>query len=76
MTTLLLADHDNSRLDPQTAQALTAALALGQPVHILVAGQRLRRGGRGRGELSSASSVSLSPTTRATPPGWPSRSPR
>ncbi len=38
MTTLLLAEHDNARLDPQTAQALTAALALGQPVHVLVAG--------------------------------------
>jgi electron transfer flavoprotein alpha subunit len=38
MTTLLLADHDNSRLDPQVAQALTAALMLGQPVHVLVAG--------------------------------------
>jgi electron transfer flavoprotein alpha subunit len=39
MTTLLLAEHDNAKLDPQTAQALTAALALGQPVHVLVAGQ-------------------------------------
>lgn len=38
MTTLLLAEHDNARLDPQTAHALTAALALGRPVHILVAG--------------------------------------
>ncbi len=38
MTTLLLAEHDNATLDPQTAQALTAALALGQPVHVLVAG--------------------------------------
>ncbi|MBK8085177.1 MAG: electron transfer flavoprotein subunit alpha/FixB family protein [Devosia sp.] len=38
MTTLLLAEHDNTTLDPQTAQALTAALALGQPVHVLVAG--------------------------------------
>ena len=38
MTTLLLAEHDNAALDPQTAHALTAAIALGQPVHILVAG--------------------------------------
>lgn len=38
MTTLLLAEHDNARLDPQTAHALTAALALGRPVHVLVAG--------------------------------------
>jgi electron transfer flavoprotein alpha subunit len=38
MTTLLLAEHDNAQLDPQTAHALTAALALGRAVHILVAG--------------------------------------
>jgi electron transfer flavoprotein alpha subunit len=39
MATLLLAEHDNHQFDPQTARALTAALALGGPVHILVAGQ-------------------------------------
>ncbi len=38
MTTLLLAEHKHGQLDPQTARALTAALALGEPVHILVAG--------------------------------------
>ncbi|WP_421761520.1 electron transfer flavoprotein subunit alpha/FixB family protein [Devosia sp.] len=38
MTILLLAEHDNHRLDPQTARALTAARAMGGGVHILVAG--------------------------------------
>jgi electron transfer flavoprotein alpha subunit len=38
MTTLLLAEHDNKRLGDATAKALTAAVALGQPVHVLVAG--------------------------------------
>jgi electron transfer flavoprotein alpha subunit len=38
MATLLLAEHDNTALDPQTAHALTAALAIGGPVHVLVAG--------------------------------------
>jgi electron transfer flavoprotein alpha subunit len=38
VTTLLIAEHDNTTLDPQTAQALTAALALGEPVDVLVAG--------------------------------------
>ena len=38
MTILLLAEHDNHRLDPQTARALTAARAMGGAVHILVAG--------------------------------------
>jgi electron transfer flavoprotein alpha subunit len=38
MTTLLIAEHDNTTLSPQTAHALTAALALGSDVHVLVAG--------------------------------------
>jgi electron transfer flavoprotein alpha subunit len=38
MAALLLAEHDNAALDPQTAHALTAALAIGDPVHVLVAG--------------------------------------
>ena len=38
MPVLLLAEHDNRSLDPQTAGALTAVLAIGGPVHILVAG--------------------------------------
>ena len=38
MATLLLAEHDNSELNAATAKALTAALAIGGDVHILVAG--------------------------------------
>jgi electron transfer flavoprotein alpha subunit len=38
MTTLLIAKHDNRTLNDATAKALTAAKALGQPVHVLVAG--------------------------------------
>lgn len=38
MATLLLAEHDNTALDPQTARALTAALAVDSTVDILVAG--------------------------------------
>ena len=38
MTTLLLAEVHNGHLNDATAKALTAATALGGPVHILVAG--------------------------------------
>ncbi|MEO0383470.1 MAG: electron transfer flavoprotein subunit alpha/FixB family protein [Pseudomonadota bacterium] len=38
MTTLLIADHDNRALSGETAKALTAALELGAPVDVLVAG--------------------------------------
>jgi electron transfer flavoprotein alpha subunit len=38
MATLLIAEHDNASLKDATAKALTAAIALGQPVDVLVAG--------------------------------------
>ncbi|MFN3226239.1 MAG: electron transfer flavoprotein subunit alpha/FixB family protein [Hyphomicrobiales bacterium] len=38
MTTLLIADHDNTALSAETAKALTAAKELGAPVDVLVAG--------------------------------------
>jgi electron transfer flavoprotein alpha subunit len=38
MTVLLVAEHNNSALNGATAKALTAAKAMGAPVHILVAG--------------------------------------
>jgi electron transfer flavoprotein alpha subunit len=56
MTTLLLAEHDNASLKDATRKALTAAKALGAPVHVLVAGQgcqgrrRRRRQARRRRE--------------------------
>jgi electron transfer flavoprotein alpha subunit len=39
MPTLLLAEHDNKGLKDATAKAITAATAIGGPVHILVAGK-------------------------------------
>jgi electron transfer flavoprotein alpha subunit len=39
MTTLLLAEHDNKALKDSTGKALTAAKAMGDDVHILVAGK-------------------------------------
>ncbi|NBQ40415.1 MAG: electron transfer flavoprotein subunit alpha/FixB family protein, partial [Alphaproteobacteria bacterium] len=42
MATLLLADHDHQSVKDTTAKALTAALALGAPVHVLVAGHNAK----------------------------------
>ena len=56
MATLLLAEVANGHLSDMTARALTAALQLGAPVDVLVAGQNVgeaaaKRGeARGRGE--------------------------
>jgi Electron transfer flavoprotein, alpha subunit len=43
MTTLVLAEHDNTKPSEATARAVTAAKALGDAVHILVAGQACDR---------------------------------
>ncbi|MGO4526877.1 electron transfer flavoprotein subunit alpha/FixB family protein [Microvirga sp. 2MCAF35] len=42
MTTLLIAEHDNAHLKDATHKALSAAKALGAPVHVLVAGANAR----------------------------------
>ncbi len=42
MTTLLLAEHDNSSLNDQTAKAMTAAAQIGGEVHVLVAGANVK----------------------------------
>jgi electron transfer flavoprotein alpha subunit len=38
MAALVLAEHDNRKLDEATAKAVTAALLVSKPVHVLVAG--------------------------------------
>jgi electron transfer flavoprotein alpha subunit len=42
MTTLLIAEHDHGSLKDATTKALTAAKALGAPVHLLVAGTNVQ----------------------------------
>jgi electron transfer flavoprotein alpha subunit len=42
MTTLLIADHTNASLKDATPKALSAAKAIGAPVHVLVAGANCR----------------------------------
>ena len=39
MATLVIAEHDNKTLSDATAKTVTAALAVGGPVHVLVAGE-------------------------------------
>jgi electron transfer flavoprotein alpha subunit len=39
MTTLLVAEHDNKSVKDATAKAMTAATAIGAPVHVLIAGK-------------------------------------
>jgi len=59
MTTLLVAEHDNKTLKDATSKALTAAKALGAPVHILVAGKDARAVAEAAAKLDGVGKVLL-----------------
>src|SRR5215510_515381 len=59
MTTLLLAEHDNKTLKDATPKALTTATALGQPVHVLVAGNHCRAVAEAAAKLDGVNKVLL-----------------
>ena len=57
MATLLLADHDNTTIKDSTAKALTAARALGAPVHVLVAGTNCKAAAEAAAKLEGVEKV-------------------
>ncbi len=57
MTTLLIAEHDNKLLKDATNKALTAAKALGEPVHVLVAGEGARAVAEAAAKLDGVAKV-------------------
>ena len=59
MTTLLMAEHDNASIKDATHKALTAALALGGDVHVLVAGENAKAAADAAAKLSGAKKVLL-----------------
>ena len=59
MPTLLLAEHDNASLKDATNKALTAALALGAEVHILVAGENCKAVAEAAAKLDGVKKVLL-----------------
>src|SRR6266513_1798684 len=59
MTTLLLAEHDNKTLKDATQKALTAAKALAQDVHVLVAGKDCRAVAEAAAKLDGVNKVLL-----------------
>src|SRR3954464_314173 len=65
MTTLLLAKHDNHVLNDATSKSLTAALAIGSPVHVLVAGSGCRSLAEAAAKLDGIEKVLL-----AAPSTW------
>ncbi|WNJ91069.1 electron transfer flavoprotein subunit alpha/FixB family protein [Bosea sp. 685] len=59
MATLLIAEHDNATIKDATAKALTAAKALGAPVHILVAGEGAKGAADAAAKLDGVEKVLL-----------------
>ncbi|TYC52600.1 electron transfer flavoprotein subunit alpha/FixB family protein [Rhodobacterales bacterium] len=59
MTTLLVAEHAGGSLNDATSKALTAAVALGSDVHILVAGKGVQSVADEAAKLSGATKVLL-----------------
>ena len=57
MTTLLLAEHDDATIKESTARALTAAMALGGDVHVLVAGKDCRVAATAAAKLAGVAKV-------------------
>jgi electron transfer flavoprotein alpha subunit len=59
MTTLLIAEHDNASLKDVTNKALTAAVQLGAPVDVLVAGESARGAAEAAAKLNGVAKVLL-----------------
>jgi len=59
MTTLLIAEHDNTSVKDSTAKALTAAKALGAEVHVLVAGKDATPAAEAAAKLDGVAKVLL-----------------
>jgi electron transfer flavoprotein alpha subunit len=64
MTTLLVAEHANTSLRDVTLKALTAANALGAPVHVLVAGASCRGAAEAAAKLEGVEKVLLAEDAR------------
>jgi electron transfer flavoprotein alpha subunit len=59
MPVLLLAEVSNGALNEATAKALTAAKALGEPVHVLVAGEKVEAAADAAAKLDGVAKVLL-----------------
>ena len=57
MPTLIVAEHTNSALSPSTGKALSAAMALGGDIHILVAGSNCQAAADAAAKLAGVAKV-------------------
>jgi electron transfer flavoprotein alpha subunit len=59
MAVLVLAEHSNTTLNDATAKAVTAAIALGGDVHVLVAGSDAKPAAEAAAKLAGVAKVLL-----------------
>ena len=57
MTALVIAEHDNTSIKPSTLNTVTAALACGGDVHVLVAGANAAAAGAAAAQIAGVSKV-------------------
>jgi electron transfer flavoprotein alpha subunit len=57
MTTLVIAEHDNSSLKPGTTNVITAATKIGGDVHVLVAGQGAANAAQAAAKIAGVTKV-------------------
>jgi electron transfer flavoprotein alpha subunit len=57
MAVLLIAEHDNAALNGVTLKAMTAAAAMGSPVHVLVAGKGCASAAAAAGKIAGVEKV-------------------
>jgi len=57
MTSLVIAEHDNKTLKDSTAKTVAAATQLGQPVHVLVAGENCSAVGEAAAKIAGVEKV-------------------
>ncbi len=57
MSILVLAEHDNASLKPATLNTVTAAMALGDDIHVLVAGHECKDAAQEAGRVMGVSKV-------------------
>ncbi|MCM3562858.1 electron transfer flavoprotein subunit alpha/FixB family protein [Hydrogenophaga intermedia] len=59
MSTLIIAEHDNAALKPATLNAIAAAVQIGAPVHVLVAGSGCAAAGESAAAAAGVAKVLL-----------------
>ncbi|MCD2514683.1 electron transfer flavoprotein subunit alpha/FixB family protein, partial [Acidovorax sp. D4N7] len=57
MTSLVIAEHDNTSIKPATLNTVTAAAACGGDVHVLVAGEGAAAAAQAAAQIAGVSKV-------------------